>query len=111
MKYLAEVRLNEIVLRRLAHHLQRLDLIQIYAKEASARGGKDSDMAVIEKRIHDEEARRKNLVKAISGNVVRLDEAGEELQEIRNNLETLNQSRSKLLVTNNPLAPAELQTL
>ena len=103
--------LNGKVLFRVEHHLQRLDLIMSYTKEAAARGKKGGEIDVIAKRIQEEETKRRNLIRAISGDVIRLDEAAEELQAIRNNLEALNQSSSELSKTSKPLALAELQTL
>lgn len=99
------------VMRRLTYHLGRLDAIAGFIRESEAARGAGERLTAIDSRIKEEDARRKNLVRAISHGVIRLDEAEEAMKEVRARLDALAEERQILISTATSLTPEQLKAL
>lgn len=103
--------LDEHVMRRLDRHIKRMNIIAGYMREMEARADAGSQLSAIENRFREEDARRKNLVQAISHGAIRLDEAEEAMKEVRTKLEALTKERQAIISSSTRLIPEQIEAL
>lgn len=106
----AEV-LEQHILRRLDSHLSHLEIIHGFMEHIEARSKKATQISIIENRIKAEETKKKNLVRAISAGAIGIDDAGEEMNDVRAKLQSLKAELSSLCQNDSSFTPEQLQAL
>lgn len=105
-------RINELVLRRMSYHLARIETIQRLIDEAAAHAVDPKELAAIERKLAEEEAKRKNLIQAVAKGVFSIEEVKGEAEAIRGKIASLRAGREALVAKSRSMIdPAQLHTL
>lgn len=100
-------RINELILRRLTYQLGRIEAIAQFIDAAAAHAVDPKELAAIERKLAEEETKKKNLIQAVAKGVFSIEEVKGEAEAVRGKVAALLAGKEALVAKSRAMIDSE----